>query len=128
MTPLSQKEISRRWYLKNKELTKERAKVWYKNNSEKAKKTRKDWATNNRESLRESDRKRREAERVQTPSWLSSEQRLALKSFYDNRPEGFHVDHIIPLQGKGVCGLHVPWNLQYLKPKDNFIKGVNYDQ
>lgn len=45
-----------------------------------------------------------------------------ITKFYNNRPDNHHVDHIIPLKGENVCGLHVPWNLQYLPAHMNIKK------
>lgn len=55
-----------------------------------------------------------------TPKWINIDEMLEI---YNNKPAGHHVDHIIPINGKNVCGLHVPWNLQYLKASDNIKKG-----
>jgi 5-methylcytosine-specific restriction endonuclease McrA len=75
------------------------------------------------------DAKRRAKKFNATPSWLSQEQLEEIECFYSTARafkmytgEAYCVDHIIPLQGEMVSGLHVPWNLQVLTEADNISK------
>lgn len=54
-----------------------------------------------------------------TPKWADMDK---IKAIYDKCPEGYHVDHVIPLQGELVSGLHVENNLQYLTASENASK------
>jgi hypothetical protein len=58
-----------------------------------------------------------------TPAWANLE---TIRQIYDCA-EGDHVDHIIPLQGELVCGLHVENNLQYLSPEENIKKSNSFE-
>ncbi len=58
-----------------------------------------------------------------TPQWADLQK---IKEIYKNCPNDFHVDHIIPLKGKNVCGLHVETTLQYLTAKENIHKSNNF--
>lgn len=78
---------------------------------------------------REYDRRREAAKLMRTPSWLTKEHKQKMLEIYqksiDMGPE-YHVDHIVPLIGANVCGLHVPWNLQVVTVTENLEKGHAY--
>ena len=61
-----------------------------------------------------------------TPKWLTKEDMNKIKEIYNNRPNGYEVDHIIPLCSKNVSGLHIPENLQYLKAEINRTKNNKF--
>jgi hypothetical protein len=60
------------------------------------------------------------------PKWADMDAILAIyqEAHRITRATGiqYDVDHIVPLQGNGVCGLHVPWNLQILTRSENARK------
>ena len=51
----------------------------------------------------------------------------ALAFFYECCPAGFQVDHIIPMLGEKISGLHVPENLQWLPAFANNSKGNTWN-
>lgn len=58
-----------------------------------------------------------------TPAWLTDEQMAEMRGMKASCPPGFELDHIVPKVSSRVCGLHVPWNLQYLSRAENLAKG-----
>lgn len=104
----------------NREYVLERDKRWRQNNPEKEKTRHKKWQLNNLQKCRLNVANRKAKKLKATPKWANLK---LIKDFYLNCPEGYEVDHIVPLQGKEVSGLHVESNLQYLTPKENKAKG-----
>lgn len=73
--------------------------------------------------------KRRVAKLKRTPNWLTDKDLWLIDEVYSlaalrTKLTGakWHVDHIVPLQGKTVSGLHVPQNLQVILARDNIAK------
>ena len=82
---------------------------------------------NTTKTQRGRESKRRAAKLQRTPKWVGEDEHLVMSIFINNCPSDKHTDHIIPLQGKLVCGLHVPENLQYLLISDNCSKSNSFD-
>jgi hypothetical protein len=69
-----------------------------------------------------------------TPLWLTEFDKLKIQCFYSvaamltrENKEPWHVDHIVPLQGELVSGLHVPNNLQVIRGVDNIVKHNRFE-
>jgi len=110
-------------YLKTKEHHKKLCTLWREENREYKNQISKEWQSANKPRRAASEAKRRSRKLNATPPWLTEEDHRNILKIYEYAATlGYHVDHIVPLQGKKVCGLHVPWNLQPLSPKENMIK------
>lgn len=108
--------------IKPKVVEKNRAygKIWYTANKARLSLLRKAHYHKNKAAYLARCWKRRAMKLKACPVWSDL---LAIREIYKLCPKGFEVDHIIPLQGKDVCGLHVSWNLQYLTRAENRSKG-----
>ena len=81
------------------------------------------WRQDNSHLHSAKEAKRRAAKLQRTTEWSEY---IQIEHFFEERPDGHHVDHIVPLQGTNVSGLHVLANLQYLPAKVNLSKGNKF--
>lgn len=110
------------------------SKTWDSNNKEHKKKLCKDWLVSNKASHNAKEAKYQAAKIHATPSWLTKGQLAEIKEWYKLAEElqwlseeKLHVDHIVPLRGNNVSGLHVPWNLQILPLSINCSKSNKHE-
>lgn len=82
------------------------------------------WKKDNKESYNAYLASRKKRVKQAAPKWADLN---AIRDFYFNCPEDHHVDHIIPINGKNISGLHVIENLQYLPALDNLKKSNKYE-
>lgn len=128
------KARQKEWRGKNKEYITLNTKKWCEANVEKTKLHIKRSRLNNLGRVYAANSKYR-ADRLQrTPIWVDSEELWAIREAYAlaalrTKMFGFswHVDHIIPLQGKKISGLHTITNLQVITGKENLMKNNKFE-
>ena len=85
------------------------------------------WKRRNRDKVRAWKAERKASKIKAIPAWLAEEDRKEIRTWYWLAGAlGGEVDHIVPLRGQNVCGLHVPWNLQLLTKADNMAKSNKF--
>lgn len=124
------KQERKRSWQENKAYYQEKNRVYYQ--SDKARAKRKIYRQENAALLNYHTAKRHAQKLQATPPWLTDEQKAEIKAIYaecrrlqEETGIAHNVDHIHPLQGETVCGLHVPWNLQVLTESENCAKHNN---
>lgn len=111
-------------YAANRQIYILRAADWRRMNPEQRREIANAWVRNNPAKALAAVRKRQAAKLQRTPPWADLD---AIARFYIARPLGYVIDHVIPLRGKLVSGLHVLNNLQYLTPESNMMKLNKFD-
>jgi hypothetical protein len=93
----------------------------------------KEWCKNNPEKVLDRNARRRARKQQAYPMWLSEKDKIDIRVKYTMARwlsytcfQQYHVDHIVPLKGDTVCGLHVPWNLQVLSATENLRKNKHF--
>ena len=111
---------TREYAINNKEKVQKWKENYSKNNEDRIKKLKQIYYLNNKHLYYNASALRRARLLKATPKFANLNK---IKEIYKNCPEGYEVDHIIPLNNSIVCGLHVEWNLQYLTVRENRQKG-----
>jgi len=124
------KDRKNEWYLKNKDQVIAAANtrpIEVKREYQKA------WKERNITWVRADTKARRRKHREATPKWLTKKEKSEIRELYKiaitmskTTGEQYVVDHIVPLRGEGVCGLHVPWNLRVITQEENLKKSNKF--
>ena len=119
----------------NREAVRARARARYADDIEAGRSRNAKWRSDNPEVVAANKARRRAAKLNATPAWLTTEHNEQIRKLYAQRNSvsertgiEHHVDHIVPLCGKTVSGLHVPWNLQVITASENLSKSNSFKE
>ena len=127
--PENLKSLHKKSYDKHAEQRRQDAAKYRANNLEKVRAISRKSKSKNRAYHTYVEAKRQRKIRQATPSWLTEEDKQWMLDIYnmskqikDKHDASTAVDHIIPIKGKTVCGLNVPWNLRVVTKNYNSQK------
>lgn len=123
--------IKAAWNKANPEGQKARSRKWFLLNQEKANAATAAWRQSHPDKCCALAARRHAALLKRIPAWADLSK---IRTFYQKAREltestgvEHHVDHIIPLRGKTVSGLHVETNLQVIPALANLSKGNRFE-
>ncbi len=118
------------WYAANAQYARQRMADWHKANVERRKQTSAQWREANPGRSLALSRKKKAAKIQRTPPWADNDKIAAIyeeAAALRQAGEDVHVDHIVPLQGALVSGLHVHNNLRIVPASENLKKRNKFD-
>lgn len=119
-------------YAANKDSINAQKREYWLANPEKLKASQRAWRAANQHVIRHLNSLRKKLVKLATPPWVDRSAILAVYAEAERMTKQtgvvHHVDHIVPLKGESVCGLHVPWNLRPLPWRENISKKNKLDQ
>lgn len=132
--PEKKYEQDRRYAEKHADVLVAKSIRWKQNNPEKAAEISRNSRLKNKDRVIANKAKYRAGKGSRTPSWLTAVDFERIRNEYKLAVlltkvtgEQWDVDHIIPLHGKFVSGLHVPSNLQVMKASENRLKNSKFE-
>jgi hypothetical protein len=117
-----------KYYVDNKQVIKERVYDWIENNRDRHNAKCYRWVSANKAKVNARTARRYASRTKATPEWVKSNpdymwmftEAYSLAKLRETMVGGkWEVDHIAPIRGKTVCGLHVPWNIQVIQQSEN---------
>lgn len=125
--------LKKDWKLKNKEHVEAKDRAYAQLYPDRRTLARRKWSVANPGKDNAAKKLNAVARKKRVPAWLTPDEHWLIEQAYElaalrTKMFGFswHVDHIIPLNGRKVSGLHVPINLRVIPGADNLKKHNSY--